>query len=210
MNRDTDIFERLIGVNGSLEKAIEQMRSSILYPGGGLPIILCGPTGVGKSYTAHLIHQFSIEKEVLPKAAPFISFNCAQYANNPELLSSNLFGYVKGAFTGAERTTEGMLKAADGGVLFLDEVHRLNEEGQEKLFTFLDQGVYRRMGETEGWHRADVRIIFATTLNLQKNFLKTFLRRIPIQVKIPDLEERGPREKAQFVNMFLIDESKKG
>ncbi|GIO21662.1 sigma 54-interacting transcriptional regulator [Oceanobacillus sp. J11TS1] len=204
-----DIFDRIIGSDGSLKKAIEQIKSSIFYPDGGLPLILCGPTGVGKSYTANLIHQYSMEKEILSKDAPFISFNCAQYANNPELLSSNLFGYIKGAFTGADHTTKGMLEAADGGILFLDEVHRLNEEGQEKLFTFLDQGVYRRMGETEGWHKVNVRIIFATTLSLEENFLKTFLRRIPIQIMIPSLEERGDKEKTQFIYMFLINEARK-
>lgn len=204
-----DIFNQLVGSDGSLKKAIEQIKSSVLYPDGGLPLILCGPTGAGKSYTANLIYQYSVEKGVLPKNAPFISFNCAQYANNPELLSSNLFGYVKGAFTGADQTTKGMLEVADGGILFLDEVHRLDEEGQEKLFTFLDQGVYRRMGETEGWHHVNVRIIFATTLDLEGNFLKTFLRRIPIRITIPSLEQREAKEKKQFVYMFLINEAKK-
>ncbi|MBS4535585.1 sigma 54-interacting transcriptional regulator [Clostridium sp. D2Q-14] len=202
------ILENIIGAYGSLKKAIEQIKSSVFYP-EGLPLILCGSTGVGKSYTAKLIYQYSVESGVLSKDAPFITFNCAQYANNPELLSSNLFGYVKGAFTGADKTTHGMLEAADGGILFLDEVHRLNEEGQEKLFTFLDQGVFKRMGEYEGWHRASVRIIFATTLSLEENFLKTFLRRIPIRINIPDLEDRGEKEKKQFIYKFLIDESKK-
>ncbi|GGP07743.1 sigma 54-interacting transcriptional regulator [Oceanobacillus neutriphilus] len=208
-NNKADILNQLVGADGSMKKAIDQIKSSVLYPGGGLPLILCGPTGVGKSYTANLIYQFSIEKGVLSKGAPFISFNCAQYANNPELLSSNLFGYVKGAFTGADQASKGMLEAADGGILFLDEVHRLNEEGQEKLFTFLDQGVYRRMGETEGWHQANVRIIFATTFDLEGNFLKTFLRRIPIRITIPSLEQRDVKEKQEFVYMFMIDEAKK-
>jgi sigma-54 dependent transcriptional regulator, gfr operon transcriptional activator len=204
-----DIFEGLIGSDGSLEKAIEQMKTSIFYPEGGLPIIICGPTGVGKSYTAELIHRYSVEKGLLAKDAPFISFNCAQYANNPELMSSNLFGYVKGAFTGADQTKDGMLAAADGGILFLDEVHRLNAEGQEKLFTFLDQGVFRRMGESKGNHIANCRLIFATTENLEESFLPTFLRRIPIRVVIPSLDERGEKEKKQFIYMFLINEAKK-
>ncbi|MDT3763784.1 sigma 54-interacting transcriptional regulator [Priestia filamentosa] len=204
-----DIFERLIGSKGSLKKAIEQIKSSIYYPSNGLPIILCGPTGVGKSYTAELMYHYSIEKQVIPDDAPFISFNCAQYANNPELMSSNLFGYVKGAFTGADKTKEGMLKAADGGILFLDEVHRLNAEGQEKLFTFLDQGTYRRMGESEGQHKANVRIIFATNMDLEGNFLQTFLRRIPVRVVIPGLDERGDKEKEQFIYLFLIQEARK-
>lgn len=204
-----DIFHMLIGADGSLKRAIDQIKSSIFYPDGGLPIILYGPTGVGKSYTAELIYQYSIEKGILPKDAPFISFNCAQYVNNPELMSSNLFGYIKGAFTGADKTKDGMLSAADGGILFLDEVHRLSAEGQEKLFTFLDQGVYRRMGESQGSHQANVRLIFATTENLENHFLQTFLRRIPVRVMLSGLEERGEGEKSQFVYQFLINESKK-
>ncbi|WP_286680760.1 sigma-54-dependent transcriptional regulator [Tepidanaerobacter sp. EBM-49] len=206
--QETDVFDELIGADGSLKKAITQIKASVLYP-GGLPIILCGPTGVGKSFTAELIYKYCLEKNILPKNAPFVSFNCAQYANNPELLSSNLFGYVRGAFTGANTTKDGMLAAADGGILFLDEVHRLNAEGQEKLFTLMDQGVYRRMGESDSCHRVNVRLIFATTEELEKNFLKTFLRRIPIRITIPSLDERGEAEKEQFVYMFLINEAKK-
>ncbi|NPC91520.1 sigma 54-interacting transcriptional regulator [Bacillus sp. WMMC1349] len=203
-----DLFDQLIGADGSLKRAIEQIKTSVCYP-DGLPIILHGPTGVGKSYLANLIYQYSLEKGILPKNAPFIRFNCAQYANNAELLSSNLFGYVKGAFTGADATKRGLLDAADGGILFLDEVHRLNEEGQEKLFTFLDQGIFRRMGESEGEHQANVRLIFATTEELERSFLRTFLRRIPIKVWIPGLDERGEKEKKQFVYLFLIKEAQK-
>src|SRR5699024_7991829 len=121
------------------------------------------------------------------EAGPFVVMNSAQYANNVELLSSTLSGYVKAAFTGAYSPTKGLLEAADEGILFVDEVHRLNSESQEKLFVFLDQGIFRRMGESDGWHRANVRIIMATTEDLQSNFLGTFLRRIPIVIRIPSL-----------------------
>lgn len=206
---ESDLFDQLIGAQRSLRKAIEQIKTSVFYPDSGLPLMLNGPTGVGKSYLAHLIYRYSVAQGVLPADAPMISFNCAQYANNPELLSSQLFGYVKGAFTGAETTKQGMLDFADGGILFLDEVHRLNPEGQEKLFTFLDRGVFRRMGESDGGHKARVRFIFATTENLEQSFLPTFLRRIPIRVWVPALDERGEQEKKQFIYMFLIDEARK-
>ncbi|MEG1463263.1 MAG: sigma 54-interacting transcriptional regulator, partial [Anaerorhabdus sp.] len=135
--KDNDIFKELIGYNGSLTESIEKIKTSVLYPtNNGLPIMLSGPTGVGKSFTADLIYKYSVEQGVIKSNAPFIIFNCAQYYNNPELLSSNLFGYVKGAFTGADKSQPGMIEAANGGILFLDEVHRLNSEGQEKLFTF--------------------------------------------------------------------------
>ena len=92
------------------------------------------------------------------------------------------------------------MEAADGGMLFLDEVHRLNSESQEKLFVFLDQGIFRRMGESEGWHKAKVRMVMVTTENLESNFLDTFLRRIPIVVQIPSLErERRARTFAVYL-----------
>lgn len=208
VEREKDIFTDLIGSAGSLRKAIEQIKTSVFYPQNGLPIMLSGPTGVGKSLLAKLIYEYSVEKGVIATNAPYIVFNCAQYFNNPELLSSNLFGYVKGAYTGAEQTKAGMLEAAKGGILFLDEVHRLSKEGQEKLFTFMDQGVFRRMGESDGWHHADIRLIFATTESPTESFLGTFLRRIPISVSIPDLDQRGLEEKLQFIYYFLIKESK--
>lgn len=208
VSKQKDCFSGLIGFDGSLSKIIEQIKTSIFYPGNGLPIMLCGPTGVGKSMLANLIHKYSVDKGVVSKDSPFIEFNCAQYYNNPELLSSNLFGHVKGAFTGAEKTKEGMLEAADRGTLFLDEVHRLDKEGQERLFTFMDQGVFRRMGESSGWHQAKVRLIFATTESLTDNFLETFMRRIPITVSIPDLNQRGIDEINQFIYYFLIKEAK--
>ncbi|BAK21106.1 transcriptional antiterminator bglG, sigma-54 factor, interaction region [Melissococcus plutonius ATCC 35311] len=136
-----------------------------------------------------LFYQYCIANNVLKKNAPFLTLNCAQYANNPELLTSNLFGYAKGAFTGAEEDYDGLFKSADGGLLFLDEVHRLNAEGQEKLFTYMDQGVIQRIGETAKSQSVNVRLAFATTEDLQSTFLTTFIRRIPIQVKLPTLSQ---------------------
>lgn len=186
-----DVFETLIGANGSLKKPIDQIKTSIFYPNTSLPIFLHGSTGAGKSFMARKIYEFAVREKILPQGAPYIVLNCAQYANNLELLSSNLFGYVKGAFTGAYQTTKGLLEAVDGGILFLDEAHRLNSESQEKLFIFLDQGIFRRMGESEGWHHANVRMVMATTEDPHSTFLATFLRRIPVMIQIPSLEERG-------------------
>ena len=90
-------------------------------------------------------------------------FNCADYANNPELLSSILFGHTRGAFTGAEKEKSGLLALADNGVLFLDEVHRLSHENQEKLFQFMDTGRFRPVGEEAEMVQANVRLLFATT-----------------------------------------------
>ncbi|MFX6163985.1 sigma 54-interacting transcriptional regulator, partial [Acinetobacter baumannii] len=81
----------------------------------------------------------------------------------PELLAANLFGYVKGAFTGAQGDKAGAFEAANGGVLFLDEVHRLDAQGQEKLFTWLDRKEIYRVGETAQGMPISLRLVFATT-----------------------------------------------
>lgn len=95
--------------------------------------------------------------------------NCADYANNPELLSATLLGYKKGSFTGADSDKTGLLQEADGGYLFLDEVHRLSFENQEKLFVFMDTGKYRPLGDSK-WRNSNVRFIFATTENPRKSY----------------------------------------
>ncbi|MDX7410529.1 sigma 54-interacting transcriptional regulator, partial [Klebsiella pneumoniae] len=96
-------------------------------------------------HLATLIYQYAIERGAIAADKPFVELNCADYANNPELLSATLFGYTRGAFTGADREKRGAFDDADGGFLFLDEVHRLSAENQEKLFLFMDKGYFYRL-----------------------------------------------------------------
>ncbi|KXH17667.1 transcriptional regulator, partial [Enterococcus faecium] len=161
-NSTDSILQKMIGYDMSLSDAVEQMKTAVFYPGRGLPMMITGDTGVGKSFFVHTAYQFMKKVNVIHENAPFKVLNCAQYHNNPELLSGILFGYVKGAFTGADEDRNGLLQDADGGVLFLDEVHRLPPEGQEKLFVYMDGGTYSRVGETIH-HASNVRLVFATT-----------------------------------------------
>ncbi|MCB5955053.1 sigma 54-interacting transcriptional regulator [Enterococcus sp. CWB-B31] len=201
------VFEQMIGWDKSLSEALEQLRTAVYYPGNGLPIMLAGDTGVGKSYFVQVMYEYMIKAGILLFDAPFKVLNCAQYYNNPELLSGFLFGYTKGAFTGAYENHIGLLEEADQGLLFLDEVHRLNAEGQEKLFTFMDKGRFTRIGDIKPY-KAKVRLAFATTEKLQ-GFLQTFLRRIPIHIYVPNMEERGVMEKRQMLEYLFDKESRK-
>lgn len=200
------ILQKMIGYDMSLSDAVEQMKTAVFYPGRGLPMMITGDTGVGKSFFVHTAYQFMKKVQVIQEDAPFKVLNCAQYHNNPELLSGILFGYVKGAFTGADEDRNGLLQDADGGVLFLDEVHRLPPEGQEKLFVYMDGGTYSRVGETTH-HASNVRLVFATTEG-KEDFLETFMRRIPIHIHIPNIEERGILEKKQIIESTLFSECK--
>lgn len=203
-----DIFSTFIGANGSLRAQIEQCKSAVIYPPKGLPVILNGNSGVGKSYMASLIYQYAVDRGVISKNAPFVELNCADYANNAELLSSILFGYVEGAFTGAQKDKKGLIDEADGGYLFLDEIHRLSYENQEKLFLYLDKGKFRRLGENDTWHSATVRLVMATTEDANKVLLETFYRRIPIRITIPDFQQRPLLERMKLIESFYWQESK--
>nr|WP_145953066.1 sigma-54-dependent transcriptional regulator [Clostridium argentinense] len=208
-NQNSNGLDSIIGAQNSLQIAIQQAKAAILYPPRGLHTLLLGETGVGKSLFAELMYKFSVESGMLSFEAPFIHFNCADYADNPQLLIAYIFGVKKGAYTGADKDREGLLKKADGGVIFLDEVHRLPPHGQEILFTFIDKGHFRPLGETERIEKALVQIIAATTENPQSHLLKTFTRRIPMIITLPSLMSRGMKERYRLIELFIKDESKR-
>ena len=206
-NQSKDIFTRIIGMNGSMKNAGEQAKAAILYPPKGLNCLITGPTGSGKTFFAHAMFQFAQESQVISSDKEMIVFNCADYANNPELLMSHLFGYTKGAFTGANDEKLGVIDQADGSMLFLDEIHRLPPEGQEMIFYFMDHGTYSRLGETGKNHAADVRIIGATTEDPNSALLDTFVRRIPINIHLPSFDKRPANEKIDLVKVMVSHEA---
>lgn len=201
-------FLSLVGANQSLKKCIEQAKAAVLYPPNGLHTLITGETGTGKSHFAEAMYDFAVETGRLKPEAKFVIYNCANYSENPQLLLSQLFGYKKGAFTGADRDTPGIIDQADGGVLFLDEAHRLSPEGQEKMFLLIDKGIFQRLGETREYRTARIRIIAATTEDPQGALLSTFLRRIPTAIHIPPLAKRSFDERLHFVFRFLWEESR--
>lgn len=201
-------FEKLIGYNNSLSNVVEHCKAAVSYP-GGLPILIHGPTGTGKSLIASLMYEYAINQNIIDENKKFIAVNCSEYANNPELLTTNLFGHVKGAYTGAEDDNLGLISLADGGILFLDEVHCLKAECQEKLFFFMDKGMYHKVGDNENWYYSKCRLVFATTEEPQNVLLKTLLRRIPITITVPSLKDRPLIEKRELIYTILMKESKR-
>ncbi len=203
------VEEQIVGSDRSLQVPMQQAKAAILYPPSGLHTLLLGETGVGKSMFAEFMYRFSMGSGMIGKGAPFTRFNCADYADNPQLVMAQIFGVRKGAYTGADMDKEGLLKQSDGGVLFLDEVHRLSPQGQEMLFTFIDKGTFRRLGETEKLERATVQIIAATTEDPSSFLLKTFTRRIPMVITLPALRDRTFDERMELIDAFLKMEAKR-
>ncbi len=202
----SDPFELLIGYNGSLKKCIYQAKSAILYPPFGLPTLITGESGVGKTQFAESMYKFAKNYREGSEDMPFIIFNCADYGDNPQLLLSLLYGYKKGAFTGADADSEGLVEQANNGILFLDEIHRLPPKGQEILFSILDRGTFRRLGETGVERKVNIMFIGATTENIESQLLLTFRRRIPMIISIPSLKERFFVEKINLIYQFFQEE----
>ena len=152
-------------------------------------VLLLGETGTGKELVAHAIHEASAREE-----GPFVAVNCAGMTET--LFESELFGYEKGAFTGATHRKQGLVEAASGGTLFLDEIGELPLSLQVKLLRLLETGTYRRVGGLD-WLPADFRLITATHRDLRamvqdESFRRDLYFRInTFPIRTPALHERA-------------------
>ena len=153
-----------------------------------ISVLIEGESGTGKELLSHLIHQNSPRVD-----KPFVTVNCTALAET--LMESELFGHVKGAFTGAVKDREGRFEAADEGSIFLDEIGELAQSIQAKLLRFLQSKEFERVGET-ATRRVDVRVIAATNRNLDEAVRKgefredLYYRLNAVRVKLPSLRER--------------------
>jgi two-component system response regulator AtoC len=151
-------------------------------------VLLLGESGAGKECVAQYLHQYSSRPH-----GPFIVVDCGSLGE--QLIESELFGYEKGAFTGASTRKKGLIEAANGGTLFIDEVGELPLALQTKLLRVLETGSLRRVGGTE-YHKVDVRIVAATHRNLKQmvadgSFREDLYYRLSaFPVNVPALRER--------------------
>jgi NtrC-family two-component system response regulator AlgB len=152
-------------------------------------VLLRGESGTGKTVLARMIHQWS------PRSGqPFVVVNCPTLSE--ELLASELFGHVRGAFTGAVRDQAGRVEAAEGGTLFLDEIGEISPSLQAKLLRIVEQKEFERLGENRT-RRANVRVIAATNRDLEEQvrsgvFREDLLYRLSvIELRLPALRERA-------------------
>lgn len=179
---------RLDGVIGRSPALAAVLRQAALVAPLDVSLLITGQLGTGKTQLARVIHDNS------PRALrPFVELNCAAIPD--ALLESELFGYVKGAFTGADTARDGKIRAAEGGTLMLDEVGELSMQAQAKLLQFLNSKTYYPLGSTTPI-TADVRVIAATNADLQlavaeKRYREDLFFRLQVlPIRMPTLNER--------------------
>jgi two-component system response regulator HydG len=186
-----------------LGSVIEQLK--LVAPTDATVLIL-GESGTGKELVARSVHDNSKRKD-----RPYLAINCAALSEN--IIESELFGHVKGAFTTAIKDKKGLFESADGGTLFLDEIGELSLNVQAKLLRVLQEGAFERVGDTKTI-RTNVRIIAATNRNLKKlsesaDFREDLYFRLAVfPVEVPPLRERK-EEIAPLVKFFIEKHAEK-
>ncbi|MDJ0621320.1 MAG: sigma 54-interacting transcriptional regulator [Desulfocapsaceae bacterium] len=178
-------FEGMVGISSTMQRVFNMIAN---VAESDAPALIIGESGTGKELVARAIHENSNRK-----SKPYIQVNCA--ALNESVLESELFGHVKGAFTGAYQNRKGRFEAANGGDIFLDEIGDLPQSIQVKLLRVLEEKVIERVGDNRSIP-VDVRIITATNRNLKQlvesgSFRGDFYYRINVlPIEIPPLRER--------------------
>ncbi|MGR4999207.1 sigma-54 interaction domain-containing protein [Vibrio celticus] len=183
---DLDQFGMLVGSSKPMHKLYRTLRRVAKTDTN---VLIVGESGAGKELVAQTIHLASDRKN-----QPFIAINCG--AISPELVDSELFGHEKGAFTGANRTHQGVFRQAEGGTLFLDEITEMPLEHQVKLLRVLETGEYRPVG-SNATSIANTRVIAATNRDpqvaIEEQFLREdlYFRLAHFPIHVPPLRERG-------------------
>lgn len=163
------------------------------------PTLIVGETGTGKELVA---------RALTPKGKNLIAVNCASFIERENFLESELFGYVKGAFTGADRDTVGLVTQAQGQVLFLDELHQLPVAAQAKLLRFLQEMKFRKVGDSSGKETAaNFKLVAAVQSDIKERlkdgrFLPDLIERVgALQIRVPSIKER-PEDIEPLVRSF--------
>ena len=193
--RDAEIGASAEGGIVGRSLPIEKLRQQITqYAGSPFPVLIEGESGTGKELVASALHRQGTRA---PK--PFLALNCA--AISPTLVEPTLFGYAKGAFTGATSARSGYFEDARDGTLFLDEIGELPLEQQAKLLRVLESGEYQRVGETQS-RQSNARVIAATNRDLRQEiragrFRADLYHRLSVfTIAVPALRETGDDRRA--------------
>ncbi|MBN1627333.1 MAG: sigma-54-dependent Fis family transcriptional regulator [Deltaproteobacteria bacterium] len=190
--------QMLVGNSGLMHdimKRIEKISDSIAS------VLIMGETGTGKSLLAHEIHKISDRKD-----RPFLTIDCASLTET--LLESELFGHVRGAFTGAVNAKRGLLEEAQGGTIFLDEISEIKPSTQVKLLRAIQEGLIKPVGSNNSIN-IDVRFLSATSRNLQREIIEgnfreeLYYRLAVIPITLPSLKER--RDDIPLLVDFFLD-----
>lgn len=190
---------RVLGCSPAIVRIREEIQ--VLAKNDTVDVLICGETGSGKEVVVNSVHDSSSRRDM-----PLVKINCGAIPEN--LLESELFGYEKGAFTGANKTKKGLMELANGGTVFLDEIGEMPLFMQAKLLTFLEDRCFKRVGGLRDIE-VNIRVMAATNRDLEEEVRKgtfredLYYRLNVMQIRIPPLRDR--REDIPLLCRFYLD-----
>ncbi len=196
-----NVYQGIVGKSPKIQKIISTIRK---VKDSSLPVLIYGESGTGKELVARALHFDSNRKD-----GPFIPINCALLKH--DLLENELFGHVKGAFTGASDIKEGLIAVADGGTLFIDEIADMNPAVQAGLLRFIETGIFRPLGSVKE-RKVNVRIVTAINKDIEAEVKAgrfrhdLYYRLKGCRIDIPPIRERK-EDIPELVNYFLSSKS---
>lgn len=191
---EKSVFSNLVGFDGSLKGAVSLSKAAILYPNKSMNILLHGSHGTGISYFAKLIYQYAKSMNIISENAPFIKINCHNYIDDIDSLSEVLFNDNNNLFS-----------AANGGILFIDNVNYINSNQRARICRFIDTGdIFLSNSDKES--KVNTTLILASN-NINDHMMDDLLDKLPIKINLPDLKDRSFKERFELINLFLKNES---
>lgn len=186
-------FHGLLSTSATMHRLFAMMERGAL---SDAPILIRGETGTGKELIARALHDLSARSD-----RPFLAVNCATLTG--DLLRSELFGHVRGAFTGAVRTRKGLFERADGGTVFLDEIGELPLDIQPRLLRVLQEQTFTPLGSSEP-RKVDVRVVSATHQSLRQAVeMGTFRADLMYRIRVATMFVPALRERLEDVEILL-------
>lgn len=194
--RATRDFERAVGGDLSLSSVIEQMRVAMEYPPCGLPVLVMGASGTGKTYLVKLMLEYGKDAGLLANDAQLTAVDCARYLLDPEQIVKDYLGTPQ---------APGLIERAKGGLLLFKNIEALPASQQEYLFTHALFAARAEQGSPE----RGLRFVFSSSLPDDSPRASELRHRLPVVVRVPSLHERTPEERSQITLRFLKDEGRR-
>ena len=193
-----EAFHKAVGFEGSLKYPINQVKSALLYPPRGLPILLYGGKGSGKYFIVKLAFEFAKDQKMIPGDSCLIKTTALRYKDNGTDFSNQLFGIKRDG-----QVKPGLIESARNGIVYIEDADVLNKSCIERLIDYTRTGAFSRIGQAEKVY-SSTRIIFSITAEFQDELL--LQNDIPIKCYIPRLDERYSEEKEELILKYFGQE----
>lgn len=202
-----DHFSLLTGHDGSLRKPIEQMKTALFYPNGGLPLLIVGDSGTGKSYMAELMHEFAIAGDCWRPMRPLSASTAPSTPVTRSCWPPTCLATSKARLPARRAIRPGRLRRQTAACCFsMKSTASMRRAGRSSSLAGSQRSI--GVGETAQGMPISLRLVFATTEDIHSTFLTTFIRRIPILISLPDLQNRSRGEKEALTLQFFWQEAR--